>query len=165
MHCNLCKTSHAGNIKRKVNLEVWNVWGSQCVWCIFILRCVFKVSSVLCGKGCGCALGSVGCCQGWNTAPQCIPHSNGFANAQNYILSITNYTHTQIQCKRATIKFSSRHPRLSTPNGLWTFGNAKIDWMNVETFSEASSFKYVGLFVWVCTIYWQSNVLRTSLTL
>ena len=128
MHCNLCKRSHAGNIKRKVNLEVWNVWGSQYVWCIFILRCVFKVSSVLCGKGFGCALGSVGCCQGWNTAPQCIPHSNGFANAQNYILSITNYTHTQIQCKRATIKFSSRHPRLSTACELLEMQRS-IRWM------------------------------------
>ena len=50
-------------------------------------------------------------------------------------------------------------------NGLWTFGNAKIDWMNVETFSEASGFKYFDLFVCVYTIFWQSNVLRTFLTL
>ena len=146
MHCNLCKTSHAGNIKRKVNLEVWNVWGSQCVWCIFILRCVFKVSSVLCGKGFGCALGSVGCCQGWNTAPQCIPHSNGFANAQNYILSITNYTHTQIQCKRATIKFSSRHPRLSTACELLEMQRS-IGWMlKLETFSEVLNTFCLGLY-------------------
>ena len=159
MHCNLCKRSHAGNIKRKVNLEVWNVWGSQYVWCIFILRCeqcaVWK-RVWLCARVSG-VLPGMKYCPTMHSAFERICKCTKLYSINHKLHTHTNpvqESNDQIQLKASTAL-----------NGLWTFGNAKIDWMNVESFSEASGFKYFGLFVCVYTIFWQSNVLRTSLTL
>ena len=91
LQCALCSVQC---VVLGVQCEVCNVYFAVCfVHCaVCCLQCA--VCSVDEGKRVGLGAGVSGGLPGMKycTATQCIAHSNGFTNAQNYVVSITKCT-------------------------------------------------------------------------